>query len=574
MNLLSSIVDDVIQIAEAISLALNCDVEVADTNLTRIAGTGSLKSIVGEKLRHGHIYSYLMHNKQNIILDNPGFHFLCSSCKIKGTCYCKSTISSPIMMDDTVLGVISIISLNDETTAYIKKNANELSMFVRRMAELVASKASEKSLLKNLQIATAVMDGIIDNDNRGIVAMNHEGRVLRYNKTVLSLFNIKDDAEAKQALERTFSAEIIEQTYSTKQKIIGNKCILVHIKPIYLSGNNTKEILWLFTCQDFAKIKKSASSLTVADNNITFNDIYTRSKKMISIIQMTQKIAHNDSTVLILGESGTGKEMFARAIHSQSGRTGPLIPINCGAIPEPLLESELFGYEPGAFTGANKEGKPGKFELADGGTLFLDEIGMMPLHLQCKLLRVLEDRKVDRLGGSITFPLNVRIIAATNEDLQKKVKEGRFRGDLFFRINVIPIYLPPLRERKEDILPLADHFLQVYSDKFAKNITAIDPSACGQLESYDWPGNIRELSNAIEFAVNMEETSSIKPESLPFLSKISHIKENPALGQLKSDILKQTLDEFGYGKKGKMKAAEILGVSLATIYRWVDKYQL
>jgi transcriptional regulator with PAS, ATPase and Fis domain len=240
-----------------------------------------------------------------------------------------------------------------------------------------------------------------------------------------------------------------------------------------------------------------------------------RNPMMRKLIEVATRIARSNSTVLLRGASGTGKEIFARAIHQWSGRSGHFIPINCGAIPEALLESEFFGYDAGAFTGAKREGKPGKFELADGGTIFLDELGTMPLHLQSKLLRVLEERRVDRLGGKQSFPVNVRIISATNENLEERVKDGRFREDLYFRLNVIPLAIPPLRERPEDIEMLGIHYLNRYCKILGKNISKIADDLLEWMTSYAWPGNIRELSNIIEYAVNVEDSELLTISSLP-----------------------------------------------------------
>lgn len=575
MTLLSSIHTDVEQVAEAISLAIGCDIEVIDPQLVRIAATGKLKGSLGQPLRHGHIYSFLMQYKQPFVLDNPGSSQLCASCNLKGNCYYKTGLSSPILLDGVTLGIISINAFEEEKAAYIRKNLNELMGFANKMAELLASKARERELSNSLRITTTELMAILNTDSRGVIAVNDAGQVLHYNEVSLALLGVARAADATAALERVLSDEIRLRPKSTVQKVINNRCLLVSVESVPVSLGDREELLWLVICRDYASVKRSASSITLQDNIIGFESIFSRSEKMAELVRTAKKIARNSSTVLIMGESGTGKEMLARAIHSESGRLGHLIPINCGAIPEALLESELFGYEPGAFTGARKEGKPGKFELAEGGTLFLDEIGTMPLHLQSKLLRVLEDRRLEHLGGRYSIPLDVRIIAATNEDLEKRVREGSFREDLFFRINVIPFRIPPLRERQEDIPLLADHFLRLYAGKFGKTIRGIDEGASVLIRDYPWPGNIRELSNAIEFAVNMEDGDSLRAESLP-----PSLRNNGSTGkralqnidQLITATLRESLDRYGHGEKGKQRAAEALGVSQATIYRWVKKY--
>ena len=245
-------------------------------------------------------------------------------------------------------------------------------------------------------------------------------------------------------------------------------------------------------------------------------DMLGTSPPMLEAKRLARKVAGSNSTILLRGDSGTGKGLMARALHAESRRSdGPFVVVNCSAIPDTLLESELFGYEEGAFTGARKRGKPGRFELANRGTLFLDEIGDMPLHLQGKLLRALEDRVIEPVGGVESRAIDVRIIAATNRDLESMVAMGEFRRDLFYRLNVVPIMMPSLRERTEDIALLANFFLRKHCVTADKHITGFDEEALEHMLSYDWPGNVRELSNSVEYAVNVESGSIIRLHSLP-----------------------------------------------------------
>ncbi|NOX97128.1 MAG: sigma-54-dependent Fis family transcriptional regulator [Nitrospirae bacterium] len=246
-----------------------------------------------------------------------------------------------------------------------------------------------------------------------------------------------------------------------------------------------------------------------------FEDIVGKSIKMQEVFKLISQVAPTKSTVLISGESGTGKELIARAIHFHSPREKePLIVVNCAALPETLLESALFGHVKGAFTGAHRD-RRGKFELADGGTIFLDEVGAMSLNLQAKLLRVLQEKEFERVGGTGSIPVDVRIIAATNKDLKKAIEEKTFREDLYYRLNVIPVYLPPLRERKDDIPLLAYHFLRRYNQELKKNIKEISPETLELMAAYNWPGNIRELENAIERAVVLGKGECLAANTLP-----------------------------------------------------------
>ncbi|MGI6552605.1 MAG: sigma-54 interaction domain-containing protein [Bacillota bacterium] len=284
-------------------------------------------------------------------------------------------------------------------------------------------------------------------------------------------------------------------------------------------------------------------------------------------------MANSDSTVLITGESGTGKEILARAIHANSNRSQEhFVTINCGAIPETLLESELFGYEEGAFTGAKKGGKLGKFEIANGGTIFLDEIGDMPLHLQVKLLRVLQEKVIERVGGSFSVPIDVRVIAATHRDLEEQAQQNQFRWDLYYRLNVIPLHIPPLRERQEDIMMLAKYFLEIYNHKINKKIKYFAKETENLLLNYEWPGNVRELSNAVEYAVNMETSAILSARNLPprlrmRASTSQYIEKDNGLKKMERDLIADALAKYGISTEGKKRVAESLGISLATLYR-------
>lgn len=305
-----------------------------------------------------------------------------------------------------------------------------------------------------------------------------------------------------------------------------------------------------------------------------FSNIIARSDKMQRVLAQVSLIARTDSTVYIHGESGTGKELIARAIHLGSGRKeGPFVAINCAAIPENLLESELFGYEKGAFTGAVQSTK-GLFTQAHEGTLFLDEIGDMPLSLQSKILRVLQDRQVYPLGGKKPVDVDVRIIVATNKDLQKEVEMKNFRQDLFYRVHVIPVNLPPLREKKEDIPFLVEHFLEKLNQKMKKKVKGITPQAIQKLMLHDWPGNIRELENAIEFAMAMTQTNIIS-EDLILQTNIQSPDTLKPFKEARSEFEKEYLLNLLQLTQGNVsKASELAGKYRADFYQLIKKYDL
>ena len=309
-----------------------------------------------------------------------------------------------------------------------------------------------------------------------------------------------------------------------------------------------------------------------------FRNIVYSSRIMESVLMAVTQVAETSATVILRGESGTGKELIASAIHYASPRaSNPLIKVACAALPENLLESELFGYERGAFTGA-LERKPGRFEMADGGSIFLDEIGDLPLTTQIKLLRVLQEKEIERLGGTTTIKVDVRIICATHRDLEEMVKQGKFREDLFYRINVFPITIPPLRERKEDIPALADHFIEQFNKENKKKIKGINRAALDMLIAYDWPGNVRQLENVIERAVVLCQKELITPADLPLnIQKAVEYEVSSAgmtLPELVESIEKQKIEEALTKHKTQKAASKALGITERMLGYKIKNYKI
>jgi transcriptional regulator with PAS, ATPase and Fis domain len=309
----------------------------------------------------------------------------------------------------------------------------------------------------------------------------------------------------------------------------------------------------------------------------SLSDIVGEDSSIQKIKEKIQQVARTTSTILIQGETGVGKELFAHAIHQESDRAqGPFICVNCGAIPETLLESELFGYEEGSFTGAKKSGKPGKFEQADGGTILLDEIGDIPSHAQVKLLRVLQEKEVQRIGGSKPIPVDVRVIASTNHDIHTLSREGRFRADLFYRINVVPFHIPPLRERRSDIPLLVTHFISKYNKMFGMKVQGVSRKVLAGLMKYHWPGNIRELESYIESSMNLSgrnasHLTNCPPLASPQQKTFTSGTLKTKLERAEAEMIQETLEQYN----GNMEqAAAALDVSLASLYRKVKKYKI
>jgi transcriptional regulator with PAS, ATPase and Fis domain len=311
-------------------------------------------------------------------------------------------------------------------------------------------------------------------------------------------------------------------------------------------------------------------------------NIIGKSSVMTEIRALAMKAAKVNAPILLTGESGTGKELFAHAIHHASDRhMAPFVRINCAAIPKDLMESELFGYEPGAYTGAGNKSKPGKFELAHQGTVFLDEISELPLDMQPKLLRVLEEKEVERLGGNRVTKSDFRLIAATHEDLEKRVREGKFRQDLYYRINVIPLHMPPLRERSEDIAMIAEHLIEGLNKDCGVNIRTISPEVIKIFEKFDWPGNIRELSNVLERVICSMDGSEgiIQTRHLPVfflgLTKRPAKSESVILKNIKADSEKEAvLHAMRVSNHNKNKASKLLGIHRTALYKKMKKFNI
>ncbi len=351
--------------------------------------------------------------------------------------------------------------------------------------------------------------------------------------------------------------------------------VLLNMRPIFDASGTA--IGSLVTLKEMSKVRQFINKMTGSQAKVTFSDIVGKSPAFLDSLKEAKLAAESDATVLLTGESGTGKDLFAQAIHMGSLRRGrPFIAINCGAIPRDLLGSELFGYVEGAFTGAKKGGNAGKFELADGGTLFLDEVGEMSLEMQVHLLRVLQSKEVIRIGGDKVVPIDVRIIAATNKDLKQEVEKGNFRTDLFYRLNVMPIRIPSLRERKSDIPLLAKKFTRELSHRMHRTVMEVSSEFMSNLEEWHWPGNVRELQNVLERAILRTNGAVLTSEYLPVeLKKRVTLFSSKSVLRLSEQVKKRTLIQSIEECNGNYKAAaKYLGISRSTLYRQLEKYGL
>lgn len=450
-----------------------------------------------------------------------------------------------------------------------------------------------------------VLIKLLESSYDGIWITDHVGKILFANSANAKLLGVpRSELENKTTQELqdegVFQTSAILEALQTRQqvsKVCNNPrtclTVLATATPVFNEAgdiqyifNNVRDITALNEMRESLQdkdeiIRQQNSQLETMRLRLGVGTIIANSKAFTQVVELARRAATFDgATVLILGESGTGKEVISELIVNTSPRKDkPYLQINCGAIPENLIESELFGYEKGAFTGADAKGRKGLFEAANGGTVFLDEIGDLPLHMQVKLLRVLQQKRIVRVGGTETVNLDVRIIAATNKDLKQMVKEGRFREDLYYRLNVVPIEIPPLRDRKEDILPLVNHFLTVANRKYHTN-KSIYSDTIDVLESYSWPGNVRELENLMENLVITTPGDIIRRENISERLKFS-TEDHGFTEDTEVITLKETVERAEYMAIQKAirqcgsirKAAVALGVDPSTIVRKQQNYQ-
>ncbi|MTI81870.1 MAG: CBS domain-containing protein [Firmicutes bacterium] len=430
-------------------------------------------------------------------------------------------------------------------------------------------------------IIEAFYDAVIVVDNHGLVLMvnNKYFRLQGHAKDISGEHVDNIDIDEHDKIIQVYH-DVIKSGKVSSIKYQSEQSELVLTASPVLDENN-HPIRVIITIRDLTELNKLKLQSEKAFQELNSlrakeqKDFIYKSNKMVHLVNKVLRVSRVDSTVLITGESGVGKEVIAKSIHRNSYRSeGPFIQINCGAIPEHLIESELFGYEKGAFTGANKEGKPGMMELANGGTLLLDEVGDLPLNLQVKLLRALQEQEIFRIGGRYPIKLDIRILAATNKDLSQLIKENKFREDLFYRLNVVPIHIPSLRERWEDILPLAMYNLDKFNHKYNMTKT-FSSEVCRLFEKYSWPGNVRELSNQVERLVIMSDSNVIEANQLPdnfFIDeqKIPFKIKVDKIVPLKDarEALEMELINLAFKKYGSLRSAgEALGVAHSTLLR-------
>ncbi|AVD37071.1 sigma-54-dependent Fis family transcriptional regulator [Clostridioides difficile] len=591
---------EMIKYTETVASVLDVDIEIVDDRLIRISGTGLYKSKINESVvTEGFIYDNVIQTGQELVVLDICDNQLCIECSHYMKCLNKVIIAVPIKYNNRTIGVIGAISTDKTKKVEISAKIDNYLKFVNHICDLISMKIEEHEVSKNSSRKMDMMIEIIENVEKGVIILDINSKISYINNIALKKLDI--DKNIIENIVNIVSVESSSNGHELLEIDIDNKIYNINAKiiPVYPYINQYDKII-IF---DKTYINhKGHVKVNSGWGNSDIESIIGNSEAMLKVKERTKKLAKSNSTVLITGESGTGKELIARAIHAEGSRWNkPFIAINCAAIPENLLESELFGYIKGAFSGASSGGKVGKFELANEGVIFLDEIGDLSMPLQAKLLRVLQERKFARIGSNKLIDLDIRVIAATNKNLLKLVNEGKFRDDLYYRLNVIPINLPPLRERKDDIEAIMMKFASKYSLELGIQLNKIEENVMNMLINYNWPGNIRELENAVEYMMNLVgDDGIIYKDMLPLdilnyyningnickNKDINIIFEDDIVGgivenqerilsikELELTYINKLLNKYGRDTKTKKKIAKDLGIGLATLYRKLEEEQ-
>ena len=550
---------------------LSAEIMVIDKDLIALAGTGSYRKNVGTKRpRDSYIHRCII-SGESYKVDAPRETKQCLRCEIRSFCPYSFVISSPIKHEDEIVGIFGFLGYGHNQRKIMAGKSFSLSRLSDQIANFMEDMFFEKTAAYESFFRSEGLNQIISSVEKGLILTDGSNRIININQFGEKLLGLNKEAvlgKDFKSLENEFQIDISgsnQQIQATngKAKLFARK---IPIKPdCSMSGN-------IFLFNDRLASKKPRRNYSqILD--VAPNQVFIGQSNIISKLRnFIGKISKNSCTVLITGETGTGKELAAKLIQYEGPRKyNPFITINCSAIPASLFESELFGYAGGSFTGAQKFGKTGKFEMANKGTLFLDEIGYLSLEGQAKILRFLENSTLEKVGKIHAQEVDVRIIAATNKNLEKMIQEKLFLEDLYYRLNVIPLNIPPLRERIEDIPILLQYFLEKTNKHLGRAVRGFSHDALAFLIIYQWPGNVRELRNVVVYVCNIRNDGMAKLDDLPpyLLGKKKECarKGSGAIVQAEDLLIDEAMRLFGNSIKGKREAAKYLGISVSTLYR-------
>lgn len=578
----------VVSYAGIISKIAGVDVEVVDENLYRVAGTGMFAAGVDANMaQEGHVYRKVLETGKRRVIYQPGEELVCQGCPNFLHCPEEIELAMPILAEDHPIGVIGLVGSSREQKLHILENEALFLELIEQIADFISVKAMERERDQQREALLSTLNATLGHIQQGILILGKGFQVTDCNRAATEQLETPSLVGERILLEATGDNLAKYTEYSLT--VLGRQYRLMGT---YLQvpqpTQEYQSVLIFYRSREIKERYFETAVLPAVDKT----SIIGSSPATLKLKEEISQVAKSTSTVLITGESGTGKEMVATSIWWESDRRNKrFIALNCAAIPESIMESELFGYVKGAFTGADPNGRMGKFELANEGVIFLDEIGDMPLYLQSKLLRVLQERKIVRIGSNQLMDIDVRVIAATNKDLKKMVREKRFREDLYYRLDVIPLRVEPLRERLEDIEDLALFYSHRFAQKFGKKAPRLTEEVMDALKRYRWPGNVRELENAVEYMVNLmgEDGTldvSMLPEDIRTGNREPAVKIEAVSGgrmgagqilslrELEKNAIRQALLQYGGHTAGKALAAKKLGIGLATLYRKIQQYGL
>lgn len=569
--------------AALLANVLHLEVEIVDNSLRRIAGTGAYSQRLGQvPASNTLLLSEVIDKQHEVVIFDSQRNSLCQACTQRESCKERGFVGVPVMHQQRCLGVISLVAVNNDQLHRLRTHTSMFIEYIRHITTLLTANINE--LQRKESCVDPLLIFMAQQTEQGVIIFDAQRRIIFTNKSARQQLHINDLPLNTAVISPLLKQQDEEQDITLS---LSDRCW--RLRGRWQESDNGVLMVLFHHLQTINDLREPE---TPEINNLTGH-----SRAMRALKALIKRIAPSPSSVMIIGESGTGKEVVAHAIHRLSPRYDKaFVAINCAAIPENLLESELFGYAKGAFTGAAPGGKKGLIQLANGGTLFLDEIGDMPLTLQARLLRAIESREVMPVGASQPVPVDIRIISATHQNLQEKISQGQFREDLYYRLNVVPLYLPPLRKRENDLVLLLNHFLALHAERIGRSVTGVSPEVLRLLSAYPWPGNVRELSNLVEYLVNIVPEGEVIDSSL--LPPVYHLRayrdEAPGVGEnaspaavtfpaasIENDVpsnlktVEKTLIEEALQRvHNKKQIADELGIGVATLYRKIKKYGL
>jgi len=548
---------------------LGAELMVVDQSMIAVAGTGPYKKNIGSRRPRDSYVDLTLKSGKGFHIGSPGETEQCLRCEMRSFCTYTSVISRPIKYHNRIVGLFGLLGYDKNQQATMQRRNQFLSNLSENIGNYIVKNVFGHDFSYYDFVTSRAMDGIVNAVDKGVIITDSRNRIIKLNQFAEEALELNPEECLGKTIDIFGDALELVAAYPKPggTDTAGRSKFIAKTNLILYNDRPVGQVLLL---KNNARRKPSPTIYSFGQMPPEHRMIGT-SDPILKLKEIVTKVAANNSRILITGETGTGKELVAQLIHCRSSRyRAPFVALNCGAIPETLIESELFGYAKGAFTDARKKGKTGKFELANGGTIFLDEIGNLPLTGQAKILRILDNGILEKIGSETAVKLDVRVICATNKNLPQMVEKGHFLEDLYYRLNVVQVEVPPLRERKTDIPMLLDFYIKENNRRFGSNLKSFTNQAMSYLIHFQWPGNVRELKNVTEYACNLKTSGFADIEDLP--PYMSPLKKNPnecSREPVNTEklMVEEAIRLFGNSTAGKKEAARYLGISVSTLYR-------